>query len=50
MANILNEYKRWLESDRVDNAMKEELRLIENDEEQLKLRFSAPLSFGTAGP
>ena len=49
MANILNEYKRWLESDRVDNAMKEELRLIENDEEQLKLRFSAPLSFGTAG-
>ena len=49
MANILSEYKRWLESDRVDQEMKEELRRIERDEEQLKLRFSSPLSFGTAG-
>ena len=46
---ILKEYERWLASDKVSGAMKEELRAIEGNEEELKLRFSAPLSFGTAG-
>ena len=49
MENILNEYKKWLNSDAVSTEMKNELLAIENDKEQLKLRFSSPLSFGTAG-
>lgn len=49
MENILKEYKKWLESDAVSTEMKNELLAIENDNEQLKLRFSSPLSFGTAG-
>ena len=49
MENILNEYKKWLNSDAVSTEMKNELLAIENDNEQLKLRFSSPLSFGTAG-
>lgn len=46
---IINEYKKWLESDKVSDEMKAELKAIENDEEALKMRFSSPLSFGTAG-
>ncbi len=49
MANIKNELQKWLESDKVSPEMKAELRSLENNEEELKLRFSSPLSFGTAG-
>ena len=49
MANFISEYKRWLNSDKLSEEMRAELVEIENNEEQLKLRFSAPLSFGTAG-
>jgi len=46
---ILNRYRTWLASDKVSEEMKKELIAIEGNEEELKLRFSAPLSFGTAG-
>ncbi len=49
MANIKNELEKWLTSDKVSPEMKAELREIENNEEELKLRFASPLSFGTAG-
>ncbi len=41
-------YKRWLESPKVDEATKAELRGITDDEE-IKLRFIKYLEFGTAG-
>ena len=41
-------YKRWLNSEKVDEATKSELRSVTNDEE-IKLRFTGSLEFGTAG-
>lgn len=46
---LKNELNKWLMSDKVSPEMKEELKAVADDEEELKLRFSAPLSFGTAG-
>ncbi len=46
---LKNELKKWLESDKVSPEMKAELIEIADNEEELKLRFSSPLSFGTAG-
>ena len=46
---ILGEYKKWLASDKVSSEMKDELKGIENNDEELKMRFSSPLAFGTAG-
>jgi len=46
---ILTAYEKWLASDKVSEEMKAELIAIRDNEEELKLRFSAPLSFGTAG-
>jgi hypothetical protein len=49
MSSIYNEYEKWLGSSEIDDVMREELVSIKNNEEELKLRFSSPLSFGTAG-
>lgn len=43
------EYKRWLDSDKVDAETKKELLAIADDEDQIKSRFSAHMEFGTAG-
>lgn len=43
------EYERWLASDVVDEATKEELRAIAGDEKEIEGRFSKLLDFGTAG-
>ena len=43
------EYERWLTSDVVDEATKEELRSIAGDEKEIEGRFSKLLDFGTAG-
>ena len=43
------EYKRWLGFDGLNAEEKAELVSIENNEELKELRFSAPMSFGTAG-
>lgn len=47
--NYKNEYLKWMNSPVVDEDTKAELKAIENDEDQLKLRFSGMMSFGTAG-
>ena len=47
--NYKAEYLRWLNNENVDEATKSELKAIENDEEQIKFRFSRFLEFGTGG-
>ncbi|WP_417027908.1 phospho-sugar mutase [Baileyella intestinalis] len=47
--NYKDEYLKWMNSPVVDEDTKAELKAIENDENQLKLRFSGMMSFGTAG-
>lgn len=49
MGSYLNNYKRWLAKDRLTEAEKAELRAIESDDAELRMRFSHYLSFGTAG-
>ncbi len=46
-----NELNKWLTSDKVSPDLRAELieNAVADNEEELKLRFSAPLSFGTAG-
>ena len=41
--------KEWLASPTVGEELKAELRAVENDPDEIKMRFGAPLSFGTAG-
>ena len=45
----LEEYKRWLEADLEDPALKKELEEIAGNEEEIKERFAVSLAFGTAG-
>lgn len=49
ITELKNECKKWIDSDKVSAEMKAELLSVMDDEEELKLRFAAPLSFGTAG-
>ena len=49
MSNYEKEYLRWLNSDSLTDEEKSELLAIKNDEEAKALRFSLPMSFGTAG-
>ncbi len=49
MQNYIENYQRWLNSPILSDAEKAELRSIENDENEIKFRFSSYLSFGTAG-
>ncbi len=43
------DYKRWLESDLEDVAIKKELEEIAGKDEEIKDRFAVSLKFGTAG-
>ena len=45
----LDDYKRWLEADLDDAALKAELASIEGNDEEIKDRFAVSLKFGTAG-
>ena len=45
----LEAYKRWIEADLEDAALKTELESIEGNEEEIKDRFAVSLAFGTAG-
>ena len=47
--NYNAEYERWLNSEQLTEAEKNELKSIKNDEDAKALRFSAPMDFGTAG-
>ena len=43
------DYEKWLNSPVVDGATKAELQTIAEDKEEIRLRFSGMLNFGTAG-
>ncbi len=45
----MEDYKRWLETDLEDAALKAELESIAGNEEEIKDRFAVSLKFGTAG-
>lgn len=47
--NYKENYKRWLSEEKVSDELKAELLAIENNEDEIKYRFSSYLSFGTAG-
>ena len=47
--DYLKEYKKWCESDEFDEATKEELLKIKDDEKEIEDRFYKELEFGTAG-
>jgi len=47
--NYLEEYKKWCESDEFDEATKQELLVIKDDEKEIEDRFYKELEFGTAG-
>ncbi len=49
MTDYQNNYEKWLHSNALNEAEKQELTSISNDENEKKLRFSHGLSFGTAG-
>lgn len=44
-----SEFRKWMESDTVDQATKDELREAEKDDGLLKEMFAGMLEFGTAG-
>ena len=46
---FLEAYKRWMETELEDPALKAELESIEGNEEEIKDRFAVSLKFGTAG-
>ena len=45
----MDDYKRWLDADLEDAALKTELESISGNEEEIKERFAVSLKFGTAG-
>ncbi len=47
--DYIKTYQRWLESDVVDEATKNELLSIKDDDNEIKERFYKDLEFGTAG-
>ena len=49
MSNYLENYEKWLKSDALSESEKAELQGIANDPKEIELRFTAGLSFGTAG-
>ena len=49
MKEFWNTYYKWLDADALSDSEKAELRAIESDADEVELRFSHGLSFGTAG-
>ena len=49
MPTYLDNYNRWLNSDKLSDAEKAELLSIKDDDKEIQLRFTDYLSFGTAG-
>ena len=47
--SYIDEYKKWLESDQVSEETKAELLAIRDDDDEIRLRFTSMLDFGTAG-
>lgn len=49
MTDYINEYHHWLDSPALAENEWRELKEIENNDDEIKSRFFAPLDFGTAG-
>ena len=49
MEDYKKRYLRWLESDKVDEETKAELRSIADNDDEIKLRFGSYMEFGTGG-
>ena len=49
MADYKERYQQWLTSDAIDEATKEELRSIKDDDKEIQERFYKDLEFGTGG-
>jgi len=49
MEKYLENYKKWLNCPILTEAERSELKAIDNDNDEIKLRFSSSLTFGTAG-
>ncbi len=49
MNTYLENYQKWLTSDALSDEEKQELIAIQNDADEIQMRFTAGLSFGTAG-
>jgi len=49
MSDYMAEFKKWASYENLDDELKAELDGIKDNDEEIKERFSAPLSFGTAG-
>ena len=47
--NALKEYSEWLNSNKIDDATRKELEEIKDNKDEILLRFSGYMSFGTAG-
>jgi len=47
--NTFEMYKRWLASDKMDDAAKAELASIADNEDEIRFRFSSYMTFGTGG-
>ena len=47
--NYREKYQLWLETEATDEATKAELRAIQDNDDEIKFRFSKRLDFGTAG-
>ena len=47
--NYMEKYELWLKSDVIDEATKEELLAIKDDDKEIKDRFFYDIEFGTAG-
>ncbi len=49
MNNYMTNYELWLASPTIDEASKAELRAIAGNEDEIKMRFSGYMEFGTGG-
>lgn len=47
--DFLEKYNEWLNDENIDEATKEELRAIKDDEKEIEERFHVDLEFGTGG-
>ncbi len=49
MEEYMKRYLEWLESDKVDEQTKAELKALEGNTDELKMRFGSYMEFGTGG-
>ncbi len=49
MEKYIENYNLWLNSDKLTNEEKQELISIKDNDDEIKIRFSSGLTFGTAG-